>query len=93
MDSVGRSGGLALLWDRRVQCHVVDSDKNYIDVHILKNNVPFWRLTGFYGYPERSQRKDSWELIKTLANKSSLSWFIMGDFNDMLSEDDKKRCS
>lgn len=89
IDCIGRSGGLALLWDRSIQCSVFDSDINHIDAHILKNNTPVWRLTGFYGFSERSRRKDSWEFLKVLANKSSLPWCIVGDFNDMLKEEDR----
>lgn len=90
IDNRGRSGGLAMLWDRTVQCEVIKADNNYIDMHILKNNAPYWRLTGFYDFPERKRRKDSWELIKSLASQSSLPWFLFGDFNDMLKEEDKK---
>lgn len=50
----GRSGGLALLWDRSIQYCVVEAESNYIDVHVLSNNSLSWRLTGFYGFPERS---------------------------------------
>lgn len=89
MDSIGRSGGLALLWDRSVQCSVFDFDQNHIDVHMLQNNIPKWRLTGFYGYPERSQRRESWKFPKTLWNISHFPWVLLGDYNDMLSEGGK----
>ncbi|XP_074346816.1 uncharacterized protein LOC141685620 [Apium graveolens] len=90
VDSQGRSGGLALMWDKSIHCEVVEADSNFIDVNILNNNVSIWRLTGFYGYPERTRRRDSWELLRCLAVKSSLPWFVFGDFNDMISEKDKK---
>lgn len=90
VDCVGRGGGLALFWDKSVQCTVFDSDSNHIDVHVLKNNIPTWRLTGFYGFPDRTQRRDSWNFIQALSSKSSLPWCILGDFNDMLNESDKK---
>lgn len=90
VSSRGRSGGLAIFWSKTVHCKVVASDNNYIDVHILKNSNPVWRLTGFYGFPERERRRESWELLKELASRSSLPWFIFGDFNDMLNGNDKK---
>lgn len=86
VDSIGRSGGLALCWNQTVHCKVVDSGRNYIDAHMLQNNIPIWRFTGFYGYPERARRKDSWDLIDWLSNKSSLPWVLIGNFNDMLQK-------
>ncbi|KAL8156575.1 hypothetical protein AgCh_001610 [Apium graveolens] len=79
-----------MFWKSSVKCSVVDSSNNHIDVVFLNNNSPSWRLSCFYGFPERSRRKDSWEFIKNLANKSALPWCILGDFNDMLYATDKK---
>lgn len=89
VNCVGRSGGLLLLWDRTVQCSIDDFDSNHIDVHMLNNNVPVWRLTGFYDFPDKVQRRESWEFLKNLSSKSQLPWVIVGDFNDMISERDK----
>lgn len=87
----GRSGGLVMAWNQKVRCRITDSDSNHIDVHILDNNKePVWRLTGFYGFPQRTRRKDSWEFIRQLAAKSDLPWCLIGDYNDMVSERDKK---
>ncbi|MCH81633.1 endonuclease/exonuclease/phosphatase family protein, partial [Trifolium medium] len=47
-------------------------------------------FTGFYGYPEHDRRRDSWDLLCFLAHDTSLPWCVMGDFNDMLSADDKR---
>ncbi|XP_058767513.1 uncharacterized protein LOC131641227 [Vicia villosa] len=49
-----------------------------------------WRLTGFYGFPESSRRRDSWNLIRNLADSSNLPWCIIGDFNDILFSNEKK---
>ncbi|PNX96248.1 endonuclease/exonuclease/phosphatase family protein, partial [Trifolium pratense] len=49
-----------------------------------------WRLTGFYGYPEGARRRDSWNFIRRLAQDSHLPWCIIGDFNDILSVNEKK---
>lgn len=38
-----------------------------------------WRFTGYYGYLERSRKKESWQLVKHLATLSSLPWVIMGE--------------
>lgn len=90
VDSIGRSGGLALMWKHNVLCSVVGHSSNFIDAHILNQGVADWRLTGFYGYPDRSQRRESWSLIRSLSSLYSLPWCIVGDFNDLLSASDKK---
>ena len=56
-------------------------------------NIPdmvSWRLTGFYGYPERGRRRDFWELLKSLCDRSNLPWCCIGDFNDLLGQSEKK---
>ncbi|GAU38527.1 hypothetical protein TSUD_148090 [Trifolium subterraneum] len=49
-----------------------------------------WRLTCYYGYPERSRRRAAWDLLRDLGNMSSIPWCIIGDFNELLSQADKK---
>lgn len=91
VDRIGRSGGVAVIWHRPFSCQILNYSSNYINMEVLEvdRNVR-WRLTGFYGYPERVRRRDSWELIRNLASMSSLPWCIIGDFNDMLKISDKK---
>lgn len=77
--SIGRGGGIAIMWKGRVACRVGNVSNNHIDVEILEKNIPKWRLTCFYGYPERSRRRESWDFLMSLA----------GDFNDLLHAVDK----
>jgi endonuclease/exonuclease/phosphatase family metal-dependent hydrolase len=49
-----------------------------------------WRLTCYYGYPERGRRRQAWELLRELRDMSTLPWCIIGDFNDLLSQEDKQ---
>jgi predicted DNA-binding protein len=48
-----------------------------------------WRLTCYYGYPERGRRRQAWDMLRDLRNMSPLLWCIIGDFNDLLSQEDK----
>lgn len=90
VDRVNRSGGLAIIWKNMFSCEVTGYSQNHIDVVVSENNVVVWRMSCFYGFPERSRRKDSWALILRLAGLSPLPWCILGDFNDLMYPSDKK---
>ena len=86
--SKGRSGGLALLWDEEVDLSITSYTRFHIDAQI-KSQEGLWRFTGFYGHPETAKRKGSWALLKYLKEISPLPWVCMGDFNEILSGDEK----
>lgn len=90
VDSQGHSGGLALLWRNEGGCKVSEASNHFIDFEIEHNQVGRWRYTGFYGCLEGSRRQESWNLIRTLAGKSTLPWCIIGDFNDIMFADEKR---
>lgn len=86
----GRSGGLALLWREQGQARVVSYSQYHIDVEATVEGMGVWRLTGFYGEPNRSQRRKTWDLLRNLSRDSNLSWAIIGDFNNVVTRNDKK---
>lgn len=88
VDSIGRSGGLALFW--RKPFGLINFSQNFINVEVHHPENPTWRLTRFYDLPERSRRKYSWDLLHSLATDKQFSWCIIGHFNDLLSTEDKK---
>lgn len=90
VDRQGWGGGLAVFWKNNMQCSVLESSNNHIDLVIRESNSLEWRLTCFYGYPERERRQQSWDLLRFLASRSQLPWCVFGDFNDLLSSKDKK---
>lgn len=90
VEAQGHSGGLALLWKNEGSCHIRSSGTNFIDFEVENEQVGRWRYTGYYGCSERSRRRISWDILRGLAGESSLPWCILGDFNDMLVEGEKK---
>jgi len=90
VDSIGRSGGLALFWRRNNTARLLSFSKNHVDVEVCMTGIGLWRMTGFYGFPERSRRGDSWALLRSLAGQSALPWVILGDFNDLLYQHEKR---
>ncbi|XP_060959342.1 uncharacterized protein LOC115704505 [Cannabis sativa] len=90
VDACGRSGGVALLWRNKQEVKVLNYATNFVDVEVRPNDVGEWRLTGFYGESKRSLRGASWEQLRTLAHGNTLPWCVIGDMNNVLSQEDKK---
>ncbi|XP_037496341.1 uncharacterized protein LOC119371035 [Jatropha curcas] len=90
VDSVGHSGGLALLWKGVSSVNLISSCSRYIDVEVDLHHFGVSRLTGFYGEPNRNRRNNSWQLLRALASHSVLPWLCLGDFNDILASSEKR---
>ncbi|KAH9672066.1 reverse transcriptase domain-containing protein [Citrus sinensis] len=90
VERVGRSEGLALLWQATSSVRLLKYATNFIDAEIEVQEIGKWRLTGFYGYPESSKRRESWDLLRLLSSSSSLPCLCIGDFNDLLAANEKR---
>ncbi|XP_065629560.1 uncharacterized protein LOC136067511 [Quercus suber] len=84
--SLGKSGGLALLWSKDIKLEIKSYSQHHIDATITEHESNFtWRFTGFFGHSESHLRKESWKLLSYLNTQFSLPWFCCGDFNEILS--------
>lgn len=63
---------------------IKEVNNHFIDFEVDNEQIGRWRYTGFYGCPERNRRRESWEIIRRLADKSTLPWCIIGDFNELM---------
>ncbi|KAL9444583.1 hypothetical protein AB3S75_017718 [Citrus x aurantiifolia] len=90
VERVGRSGGLALLWKAPSSVNLLKYAKNFINAEVEVPELGKWRLTGFYGCPESSRRRESWDLLRLLSGSSALPWVCIGDFNDLLAANEKR---
>lgn len=89
VDCHGRSGGLALLWKGVDAIHLLGSSPRYIDAEVRIFGLDPWRLTGFYGEPDRNRRNLSWDVLKYLASCNTLPWVCIGDYNDIMGLSEK----
>jgi exonuclease III len=87
--SLGRSGGLALLWNDEVELYIHNYSINHIDAHVRSQGELRWRFTGFYGHSVAYRRRESWALLDKLHSMDDLPWSLMGDFNEILSSDER----
>lgn len=89
VDREGRSGGLVVLWRDSVDVQVLSFARHFINLEVEDERFGKWRLTDFYGCLESSTRRESWNIIRDLSDMSNLPWCIIGDFNDLLANNEK----
>ena len=88
--SRGRSGGFTLPWFSDTNLKTKNFSSHHINAIITKlGNGLLWRFTGFYGHPETHLREESKKLLYFLRNQFNLPWFYYGDFNEILSMNEK----
>lgn len=89
VEPVGRSGGLALLWQDKNQVKLMGFSQNHIDVRVNMDQGISWRLTGLYEEPNRTLRCTAWDLLRNLSRDSNLPWCVIGDVNNVTETRDK----
>ncbi|KAH9735301.1 polyubiquitin 3 [Citrus sinensis] len=85
----GMSGGLAMLWSSDVTVDIKSYSFHHVNAVVHNENGSLWRCTGIYGHPEAVQKRNTWKLLKRLADLSSLPWLCFGDFNEVLNTNEK----
>lgn len=90
--SVWHRGRLALLWKGEKDVHVQTYSPNHTDVLILTDPAKTWSLIGFYGWPKEQRKYESWQLLRHLHTRHSFPWLCLGDFNKILTLDEKQGC-
>jgi exonuclease III len=86
VDSVGRSGGLLLMWKEDIRVVIQNYSRRHINAVISMGPGGFeWKFTGFYGHPEVARRKESWALMRHLAIFNPIPWLCVGDFNEIFN--------
>ncbi|XP_042962692.1 uncharacterized protein LOC122296963 [Carya illinoinensis] len=68
---------------------IVNYSQRHISAWVIEEGVSKWLLTCFYGAPETAKRKDTWVMLKSLKPKGGEGWLIVGDFNEILTADEK----
>ena len=84
VSSIGKGGGLALLWNSKTNVQIKSFNKHHIDVEIEMENEKLTRCTGVYDHQDTRQRKHTWTLLRRLSGLSSTPWLCFGDFNKIL---------
>ena len=92
VDPVGFSGGIWLLWNEGPSFSVEIITCSEHSIHsLIKVHSPslYFLFTAVYAPPQFNKRKPFWDYLQNLAVNISLPWLLLGDFNDMISEEEK----
>ena len=89
-DRIGIGGGLALLWDSKWDVKLKTLSKSHIDVIVTEKDGVSWRLIGIYGQLEKLKHIETWNLMRLLHQQVTLPWICIGDFNEILSTNEKQ---
>ena len=90
-DTVGFASGIWLLWHSDlVQVEALAStDQEIHAIVLVRSQTLNWLISAIYASPRFEDRYILWENLKMLANIHDLPWALMGDFNKVLSEEEK----
>ncbi|KAK4260172.1 hypothetical protein QN277_003322 [Acacia crassicarpa] len=90
VDPIGKSGGLALWWSDVITVNIMFSYVNIIHASVMSDAVstPSY-ITCIYGPTDEGDRMLCWQEVQRISNNISTSWLCLGDFNDILSQEEK----
>lgn len=84
----GLSGGLTIFWKKSVNIAFKYADKNLLDMLIQFGEFTFF-LSCIYGEPSVDGRSHVWERLNRIGTTRKEPWCLIGDFNEILSNDEK----
>lgn len=69
VSSIGKKGGISLLWNYDVDLSILNYSFNHIDdvIKVVNQSVGQWFLTAVYGFPETHLKYRTWNLLKSLS--------------------------
>ncbi|KAM3235367.1 hypothetical protein P3L10_015403 [Capsicum annuum] len=85
------NGRVWIVWDDRlVEVHFIKAGAQFIHCQV-KNRLSTmeYALTVVYGFNAVEQRKSLWEEVKSIVQGTSMPWVIGGDFNVVLTSEDR----
>lgn len=84
--ALGIVGGLCLLWNNNYDVQILHCCRNFIHTWVKeKKTKNLFEITFVYGNPLFSQRRHLWRNPASLKPRNDRLWWLMGDFNEMVS--------
>ena len=91
IDTTDYAGGLWLLWKKEdVDVKLLSATEQEIHAFVkVRSSDLTWLIYAIYASPRSAERRILWENLKTVAHLHNLPWLMLGDFNEILSGEDK----
>lgn len=89
VSSQGRAGGLCLYWKDNVTFSLISYSQHHICGDVGEGSGS-WRFVGLYGWAKEEEKYKTWELICHICDTTNIPLLIGGDFNEILSYDEKE---
>jgi endonuclease/exonuclease/phosphatase family metal-dependent hydrolase len=87
----GFSGGIAIAWKKSVvEITCIHMDFQFIHTRLVINGRKQFLFTAIYASPVEENRHDMWDRIMNIAASVHEPWMLAGDFNDIMSQDEKQ---
>ena len=90
VDAMNKAGGMALLWKEDLRIKQVITTAFTIEAQIedMESKCDWW-FVGVYANSEDQVRKQQWKVLQARKRLWGDKWLIAGDFNDIVSNDEK----
>ena len=90
VDPAGWSGGLALLWRDADDLQIQNFTLRHINAKVrITGSDIWWHLTCFYRHPIPGKRHELWALFHHLKKFFLGAWMCVGDFNEIVDQNEK----
>ena len=90
VEAMNKAGGMALLWKDEVKILEVLTTAFTIEAHVEDAEVNSdWWFIGIYASCDNQIRKQQWQVIERRKRLWGERWLIAGDFNDIVSNEEK----
>lgn len=91
VDAMGQAGGIWCLWDEaNWQVSIIDSSNQFVHMQFTWKRSISWLVTAVYGSPRYVRRQELWDNLSTLAEDIQDPWVVLGDFNAILADHERR---
>ncbi|KAG5616387.1 hypothetical protein H5410_016211 [Solanum commersonii] len=94
VEAIGRSGGIVVLWDKRVwKGEMVDSGNQMPTCRFegIEQELK-WHLSAIYADCDRGERRELWWELAAIRSLFEGSWVVCGDFNITGYPEERTNC-